>query len=478
MIAPPAHPLPQRARPPRIAALSGYMLYYEPHMPENFRAERAAWGKGIAEILGSEGEARFFGLLLDEETGRQIGQELGDWQPSAVVLAPAMPGPPAFSWAALADLPRVPVVIWTANHLDSLPQTYNSVDHLANSGNVGVAMIGNVLARDGRRTEVITGRWYDADSQDAARAAVRAACAAGRIARARVGVLGQPLDGYSNVTVDRAALAEGIGAQLVPIALADWEQAFADADAGDAGRVAATLVERFNVTDVRGEDVRASCRLKVALEAVATRFGPDCGTFNSHIEFSHANPKIGLVGGLANSWLTSIGVPFTDTGDTITAIAMLAGRLLGGTAVYTELNTIDYAAGAILCANTGEVDFSAASAVSVFLARSFTGKNQRGAIVDAELRTGPATIIGFTPHPDARNGFRLIVLPGEVTGRPTLDLHVPHSLFRPRRGSAPAAFSAWIEAAATHHACLTLGDITAAAVTAGRLMGIDVEVIA
>ena len=227
-----------------------------------------------------------------------------------------------------------------------------------------------------------------------------------------------------------------------------------------------------------GEDLRAAYRLAAALESVADRHNLDCGTFNSHLEYSHNNPKIGLVGGRANSWLTSAGIPFTDTGDTITAMAMLVGRLLSGTAVYTELNTIDYDAGAILCANTGEVDFSAASHVSIFPAKSFTGKQQRGAIIDAELRTGPATILGFTPHPDARGGFRLIVFPGHVTGRPNIDLHVPHSLFRPAGLDAPTGFSRWIEAGATHHACLSLGDIVEPARLVGNLLGIDVEVIA
>ena len=471
-------PLPQCVRPSRIAVLSGYMVYYEPHMPENFRAERAAWGEGIARVFDGVGEARFFGLLLDVETGRAIGRELAEWSPDAIVLAPAMPGPPAFTWAALLDLPRVPVVVWALNHLDTLSPTYNSVDHLANSGNVGVAMIGNILARNRRPASVVTGRWYDPDSQAMARASVHTACAAGRIAKARVGVLGAPLEGYSNVVVDGALLAERIGAELVPISLPEWEDAFAKADPADIGRIEATLSGAFEVEDADGAEVQAGCRLAAALEAVARAQRLDCGTFNSHLEYSHANPRIGLVGGLANSWLTSIGIPFTDTGDTITAIAMLIGRLLGGTAMYTELNTIDYEAGAILCANTGEADFAAAVRVSVFPAKSFTGKTQRGAIVDAELRAGAATILGFTPHPDARNGFRLIVLGGEIIGRPDIDLHVPHTLFRPAASTAPEAFSRWIEAGATHHACLTLGDVVEPARLLGRFLGIGVEVIA
>lgn len=475
------HSMSALAAPSRIAVLSGYMTYYEAHMPADFRAERTRWAQGIADLLSGEGETRFFGLLTDDETGRRIGAELADWRPDVVVLAPAMPGPAGFTWAALADLPRVPVVIWSAGHLDALPPSYDSVDHLANSGQVGVAMIGNVLARHGRRPAVVTGRWYDRETQASVRRAVRAAASAGRTTGARVGVLGQPLDGYINVTVEAEILAKGLGAELVEIPLAEWEEAFAAVDDGAIDAIAGALTSAHSVTEPAGEDFRASCRLAAALQRVSVRHRLDCGTFNSHLDYGHRNPKIGLVGGLATSWLTTIGIPFTDTGDTITALAMLLGRRLAGSAIYTELNAIDYVADAILCANTGEVDFAAAASpeeVWILPARSFTGKAQKGCIVDAAFATGPAAIIGLTPAAGARNGFRLIVLPGEITGRPELDLKVPHSLFRPRRGDAPTAFSRWIEAGATHHAALCPGADVDLAAAAGRHLGIDVEVVA
>jgi len=466
--------LPQKPFRPRIAILSGYMTYYEPHMPEGFRAARAAWGQDIAALLAGIGEARFFGLMTDLETGRRIGADLSAWAPDVLVLAPAMPGPPAFTWEAIAGLPRVPVVLWAAGHLDGLAPDYDSIDHLANSGAVGVAMIGNMLARHGRAPTVLAGRWTDAAARRDLCAAVRRAAVAGRLARARVGVLGRPLDGYSNVVVDAGLLRDRLGAELVEVPLAEWEETFAAVDPAAVDGVRDWLVAHCRVEAPDGEDLLASCRLAAALAAVAARHGLDCGTFNSHLEYSHANPAIGLVGGLATSWLTSTGIPFTDTGDTVTAIAMLAARLLTGTSVYTELNLIDYAADAVLCANTGEADFAAAGTVRVAPARSSTGKVQRGAIVDAEFVPGPATIVGFTPVPE---GLRFIAMPGELLGRPELDLHVPHTLFRPASGSAAAGFARWIEAGATHHAAIARGDAAADIAGIARLLNLDVRIV-
>ena len=470
---------PQATRPSRIAVLCGYMTYYEPHMPADFRRQRTAWGRQIAEILSTEGDARFLGLMTDMAVGKQVAQDLAQWKPDVIVLAPAMPGPPAFTWAAIEALPRVPAVVWSAGHLDSLPESYDSVDHLANSGGVGVAMIANMLARHGRGMRVVAGRWHDPAAQGQVREAVRLAAAAGRVAAARVAVLGAPLDGYANVVIAPDLLSSALGATLIDIPLGEWEQAFAETGKSEADTVAETLRRGLDVADAEGDDFARSCRLAAALETICKRYGIDCGTFNSHLEYGHANPKVGLVGGLATSWMTSNGIPFTDTGDTVSALAMLLGRLLAGNAVYTELNTIDYDKGAILCANTGEMDFAAAEdKVRVFPAAAYTGKQQRGCIVDAQVRPGPATIIGLSPNGRARNGVRLIAFAGEVAGRPLLDLRVPHTLFRPPDADAATAFAAWIEAGATHHAALCAGgDLRNEVAEIGRLLDVEVETV-
>ncbi len=472
-------PLPDKARPARIAVLSGWMLYYEPHMAPDFRARRLAWLDRIAGMLGAEGEARSFGLAMDDATSGAIAEALAAWKPDAIVIAPAMPMPPAYLVRALASVPRVPVVLWTASQLETLPPDYGSVAHLENSGGVGLAMIGNMLGRAGRSPRVVPGRWDDPAAQEALCRAVRAAAAAGRVTRARVGVLGAPLDGYDNVSVPPGVLADGVGAELVPVALPEWEQALADVPDSAAAAVADSLRAVAEVSE--GPHFDRSCRLAAALEGIAARHHLDCGTLNSHLDFGNRNPRIGMTGSLATSWLTSIGIPFTDTGDTVTAIAMLIGRRLSGTSVYTELNMIDYGADGILLANTGEADLAATlpGAAWIVPAGDLTGKALAGCILDAEFRPGAATILGFTPRPDAPGGLRLIAFSGAVVDRPDIALRVPHHRFRPDRLPAPEGFARWIEAGATHHAALCLGPgLATAAADVARHLGIGFEEVA
>ncbi len=469
----------RNVRKPRVAVICGYMIYYDDHMPPGFRAEREAWGRSIADIFEAVGDVQYPGLLTGLEAGERIGRQLKEYRPDVIVLAPAFPAPAEFTWMAIRDLPDVPVVVWAAHHLDGLPATYDSVAHLSNSGNVGVNMIANMLVRDGRPPVVISGRWYDKEVQSRAQRLVKAAAAAGLLRQARIGVLGRPLEGYLNVLVDPEQLRDQVGATLVDLAVEEFTETYRTVPKVEIDALAEEIVSQYAV-EVVDDNFRDACRLTLALGSTVIANELDGGTFNSHLEFGHLNPDIGLIGGLAHAYLTTVGYPFSETGDTVTAVAMFIGKKISGNALVTELNTIDYQEDAILCANTGEGDFCNAAnpgAARILVAKSYTGKIQKGCIVDYEMQTGPATIIGFSPSRLARGGFVLVVMPGDVIGRPNLDMHVPHTLFRPRDGSAAESFSRWTRAGATHHACLSSGDIADDLNTVADVLGIEAVVV-
>lgn len=466
-------------RKPRIAVMCGYMPFYEAHRPKNDRAERDAWGRKLADLFLPDGEVLYAGLVPDFETGHSIGRRFAAFQPDVIVVAPGMLGPAGFLWEALRDFPNVPVVVWATNHLDTLTSSYDSVDHLLSSVNVAVTMIANVLVRHGRSLKVIAGRWYEEETQRRARGIVRAAAVAGMVRRTRFGVLGGPSDGYMNVIADPAELA-GLGPTLVRVSVEEWTDAYLSVADEDAAALANEVAQAYAVAGAEGQEFHESCRLAQALLAIVTRHDLDGGTFNSNLEYGQGNPDIGLVGGFANSYLTTIGYPFTDTGDTITPIAMFVGKKLAGDSSYSEINTIDFERNAFMCSNTGEGDFSNAAdpkSVNIFPAGSFTGKPQKGCIVDYELREGPATIIGFSPVAMARGGFVLIAMAADVIGRPELDLHVPHTLVRPRNGSPAQVFERWAEAGATHHAGLSCADIGESVAVVGDLLGIETRIV-
>ena len=66
---------------------------------------------------------------------------------------------------------------------------------------------------------------------------------------------------------------------------------------------------------------------------------------------------------------------------------------------------------------------------------------------------------GFTPHPDARGGFRYVVARGELTTRTFPETGTVNGAFRFRDGPVEAAWARWASAGVNHHSSATPGDL-------------------
>lgn len=462
----------------RIAVLCGYMPFFDETMPPTYRQEKEAWCRSVAAMVEDVGEVFCAGLVTDHETGARIGRQLQAFDPDAILLAPSMASPPGYTWAAIADLPRTPIVLWNAHELDTVSPEYDMSELIRHSANVGSLMIGNVLIRSRRRPILVTGRFRDPAVQKRLRRLLRAAAVAGRLRKARFGVFGQPHDGYLNVVADDEDLREHIGPSLVRVSREEFTEAFASVPAERVDGLAAELRSRY-VVEAPDEELRPSVQLVCALRDLVERYALSGGTFNCW-DFSVHSPRLGVIGCLANALLTTEGIPFTCTGDIITAIAMYLAKQLGGACFYCELDTIDYQRDMVLCANTGEGDFSLAPdcrLCRVIASGAASGRRARGCSVLYPAREGQATLVGFSPNGFAPSGYALQVAPGAVLGTPELAIRVPTLWFRFRNGPTASAFERWLQAGATHHVALAWGDLTEELEAVASALGIQAIVI-
>ncbi|MBS0417818.1 MAG: hypothetical protein JSR66_08890 [Proteobacteria bacterium] len=453
--------MPRQAQP-RIAVLAGYMPFFDTVMPGNFRAVKRDWGADRAGGLGTIGKVYYSGLIDGFESARRVAQELAGFDPHVLVFMPTMAAPAGYQWEAVRALGHRPTVILNLHDLERVGQDYVSQSIVAHSANVGCMMINNVLRRYGWPAVVITGRVGESSTAARVRSAVHTAAVAGRLRRGRFGILGAPIEGYINVTCDAAELRSAVGCELIDIPVQEWLDSYANAAPADIAELQARLCRDYEVNVTDSEELAASVRLCVALEQITQRHELDGGTLNCRHEFGVEQPRIGLIGCLANSYLTTAGLPFTCTGDTITAIAMYLGKQLGGNALYCELDTIDYARGTVLCANTGEGDFcQAAHRPCIRTSGKESGRISRGCSVFYTPKAGPATAIAFTPRPEAKGGHAILAAQGELTDIPPTSLQMPHAMFRFENGPVEAALSRWIAAGPTHHVSLSSGALAA-----------------
>jgi L-arabinose isomerase len=446
----------------RIAVLAGYMAFFDSVMPADFRAVKNGWGAARAQELAGLGQVFYSGLIDGFASARRVASELAAFDPHVLVFMPTMAAPAGYQWEAVRELGRRPTVILNLHELEQVEADYVSQSIVAHSANVGCMMINNILRRHGWPAAVVTGRVGEPATAAGIQAAVQSAAVAGRLRRARFGILGAPIEGYINVTCDAGQLRDAVGCELVDIPLQEWLDTYRGASTADIAELADRLSGSCSVAVTDAEEFTSSVRLCVALEQITQRHGLDGGTFNCRHEFGVENPGIGLLGCLANSYLTTTGVPFTCTGDTITAIAMFLGKNLGGDALYCELDTVDYSRDAVLCANTGEGDFCQAAARPCIRASGKeSGRKSRGCSVFYEPTRGAATAIAFTPRLDAKGGHMILAAQGEFTDVPPTSLHLPHAMFKFQSGPVADAISRWIASGPTHHVSLSSGALAA-----------------
>jgi L-arabinose isomerase len=475
---------PTSAAPrPRVGVVHPYWTLWEHTAGPTFRADRLALAGAVADELAEAIEPVAVVEIASAEDGAAVGRRLADLSVDVVLVVQTMAVPAAWTMAAIEALPGVPVVIWALHETGLVDGGFDHAAITTQGATVGAPMLSNLLSRADRPFELILARRADPAGRARVAEALRLAGVAWGIARSRLGRIGRPLDGYAHVDVDDAALRAATGIELVAV---DPDEVVERYRAVTAVDVAALEAETrrdwtFDGDVTEGESLARSLRAALALEAVVDEHGLDGGAFNCHVPQFRFGDEIGIAPCWALGRLTSGGRPFTCTGDIVTAVAMLTTKRLGGAAVYQEIEAIDYTSGEVVIANSGEHDLAwLAPGTRPRLQRNdwFCGRDAHCGVCAAfEPAPGPATLVGFTPHPHARGGFRYIVARGELTQRTFPETGTVNGAFRFRDGPVEAAWGRWAAAGVNHHSSATPGDLSADVATVARHLGIEAVLV-
>ena len=469
---------------PRVGVVHPYWTLWEHTAGPTFRADRMALARSVADELAGSAAVDPVAIveIASGDDGLSVGRRFAAENVDVVLVLQTMAVPAAWTMAAIAALPAVPVVIWALHETGLVGGAFDHGSITTQGATVGAPMLSNLLSRADRPFELVLGRRSDPATMDRVGSALMVAGIARRIARSRLGRIGRPLDGYAHVDVDDEALRAATGISIVAVdpdeVVARYREV-ADADV----RALESDVRRDWAFEAepRADDLDRSLRAAIALEAVADSHGLDGGAFNCHVPQFRFGEPIGIAPCWALGRLTSAGRPFTCTGDIVTAVAMLTTKRLGGAAVYHEIEAIDYDTGEVVIANSGEHDLAwAAPGVRPRLRPNgwFCGKDPHcGVCAVLEPPPGPATLVGFTPHPAARGRFRYIVARGELTARTFPETGTVNGAFRFRDGSVEEAWARWASAGVNHHSSATPGDLSGQVVAVARHLGIEAVVV-
>ena len=345
---------------PRMAIVQAYWDLWEHTAGPTFRADRLEIARRVAAELADAYDAVTVADAASVAEGAALGERLKADPPEALLVIVSMAAPPAYVLAVLDALPDVPVVVWALHETGLVGGDFDHGGITTQGATVGGPMLTNVLARRARPSQLILGRHADDATGARVREALQLAVVATSIRRARLGRIGQPIDGYLHVDLDDAELANAMGITTVDV---DPDEVVEAWRAITAERISALEAE-VRATWQSAEDVEAegslerSLRAALALEDVVERHQLDGGAFNCHVPQFRFGDEIGIAPCWGLGRLTSMGKPFSCTGDIVTAVAMLTTKRLGAAALYHEIVAVDYETGEVTIANSGEHDLA------------------------------------------------------------------------------------------------------------------------
>jgi len=393
-----------------------------------------------------------------------------------VLVVITMAAPPQQLHALLSQFPKVPLVLCALDDSTNLPESFDHVAITARGATVGLPMLTSILTRSGRPYRLVVAALDDAPSIAELAAACVDAGQAGRISRARLGRIGNPQRGYAHVDASDAALTDAFGLQVVRLSPNDLVESYRSIDDEAVHALSLEVARIWDRDPVADTDAQVrTLRSTLALERLVQQHRLDAGSLNCHVPEIRFGSEIGIAPCFALGTSTTEGVPWTCTGDVLTAVAMLVAQVLSGSSLYHELEAMDACTGEFVIANTGEHDLAwIGEGVTPRLCENhwFRGVGEHnGYCATYELATSPATLLAVSYSTSGR--LRLVSAEGVSTGRGFPATGTPNGAFRFASGSPKTAWEAWIRAGVNHHSALAKGHLASAVERVALALGIE-----
>lgn len=464
-------------RRPRLGLFAPRFALFDAAMPDDYPAQRRRYSASCVELLAGIGDVDHHGVVESPEDAERLAEVWRSAPIDIVVCWPTMAAPPAWLETITTARPDCPVLVVVAQEHDAVPDAYTTDLATARSLPVGAVMATNVLRRASTPFEVVVGRLGDDALVADISGAIDVLMSVRAVRTLRLGTVGEPIPGYSDVAVDDVQLAR-LGVELIDVA-DDLERAFVDSTIASAEEVVAEVAASWHI-DVGAEVLQRSARLAVALEQVVARHALHGGAVNCHGPRLRFNDTIGIAACLAVSRCTAAGTPFACTGDVPTAVALVIGQHLTGSALYCELYQLDLAEDWILVANGGEGDWTyrdEARSAALLPEDHYSGEHGAAVASSFSVRLGAATLMSLSPGIGRDGRWGLVVAEGAVIGSRHDGMEGPNAMFRFDGVHVADGYRQWCRRGATHHAALVPGRARARVERVAAHLDIDLFVV-
>jgi L-arabinose isomerase len=368
---------------------------------------------------------------------------------------------------------QAPILVWNTQQIRRLPEEADFDVIMENSGMAGLPELTSALIRSGRPFQLVTSHIDDPAGLEQIGQYAAAAGVIRRLEHMKIGVIGHPFEGMTDLMVDGLSLRDVVGPVCWPI---EPEKVAIAVQAMDAGRVQKFLKDqaaRYDASEISDELFERSARLALAMLDVAQQGGFDgLATFD---QVWLTDPRVGIIPSYGTGILCAEHIPVATEADVTTLTAMMVLQELVGEVTFLENYVIDFDEDAIILSHDGHGNPAlAADSKQVKIKPSiyYEGVNGRGAGLEFAYAPGDVTILSLIPLGDGN--WRMIVAEGESLPMRPRPVAAPQMLFRYGNGSIEEFCDRWLMAGSPHHMALAYGHLAAQVEKVGELLGVEV----
>ena len=458
---------------PRIGSLVMALLEDDYNKTGHMRPAATAAAQDIADVLGRFGDVVHAGLV-EEEHQAAAAARLFNAEDVDIIVATELAYTKGVVPARCFIDTTAPVLVWNAQRISRLGEADGFDVVMLNSGMAGMPELTACLLRIGRDFAVVTSRLEDPDGQRQVGEVIQAAAVRRRLRTARVGLVGHPFEGMTDLMYDGLSMRQVIGPVVWPVEPEAIAVRFGEIAPAEVDALVARERGRYRI-DMDSVLFERSARLALALESVARERALDAFTAFDQVWLS--DPRIGIIPSYATGRLCEIGIPASPEGDVPTAVAQLALQELAGSATTLENYVIDFDNNAVMFSHDGHGNPALATPGEVAVKHSiyYQGVAGFGSGFEFAYEPGPITNLAIVGVGDGE--WRFVISEGELLPFPPRAISAPQTLFRHDALPITEWCNEWLRAGATHHMGAAQGRWTAQLVELARMLDVDAVVV-
>ncbi len=371
---------------------------------------------------------------------------------------------------ALLEL-QVPIIVWNSQLVDEFPESADFDLIMLNSGMAGLPELVSGLERAERRFWLATGAIDDPAALQRLGELLAAARAAARLGNAKVGIIGHPYEGMTDLMQDDFEVLRSFGATCWPIDHDDITSAFGGIEEKAARQVIQEQRDLGRRLEVEEPMMLRSARLALALEQVVRD-----GGFDAVAEFDQvwlSEDRIGIIPFFGTSRMVEAHVPFTCEADVLRALSMLVLEELAGHSTFLEHYILDYRRNLMFDSHDGHGNPSLADPrqpVRIVPTIYYQGVHGFGASFNYAYRPGEVTLASLGSL--GGGVFQFLSAEGKFLEMEPRDIAAPQTLFQWDGGGIVAFSEAWLRAAPSHHHTAAYGRLNRRIALTAEMLGL------